>query len=604
MPDPNTPLPQWEMFQNLPGLSLEQKQQLWSTATADAQMKAAGVGKFAPTTQAPTAPANMPYHADSGGSIWGQGGDPAVDQTTSVPAPPAPVGVSAVGVSTGAPPEPGAAAARAPGDVIQQALWLKANNPAGLQPEHWEVLRRLSNLRDPNAPPTSDITGVSSTNGSSRRIMTPEYKASLAEENRLVGQSAAITERMGVREGEKQAQDAVDLNQYAGALQKVEAEKASAAEANAAHIEELRAKVDKRNEEYQQAAQNLDPNRLMRSNGWIGALAMAMGAFGSSLTHSPNYAQQIIDNAINRDIDVQNTQLGAKREQITLARQLLEDNRADFRDYNAAKEATKAGMHGIVAAKLEARAAQLKGTQAGDNFAQAALEQRLKQQTRNTNADELEAKVVQSSTTTQRAPQQPVSAVGPDLVGEVIKQAEGQKKVQEAYGGAGAPGGVTEKDREHYNQVLNQIGGFTAALRQGERLKGLNRDTNEFGRNVPFSDADHEWQGAEREFISKKGYAESGAALNSSEVKGQEEEYNKGVYTSHSRNIRVDEALGSVATTIGARIAGLPPALREDAYARLQSAGFSATQIQAIRTMSIPTTGAQRGAGLGGTEVK
>lgn len=58
------------------------------------------------------------------------------------------------------------------------------------------------------------------------------------------------------------------------------------------------------------AKQQVDPRRLFSGSGGTAAaigsaLAVGLGAFGASLNHGPNYAQQIIDASIQRDIDAQ-----------------------------------------------------------------------------------------------------------------------------------------------------------------------------------------------------------------------------------------------------------------------------------------------------------
>lgn len=69
-------------------------------------------------------------------------------------------------------------------------------------------------------------------------------------------------------------------------------------------------------DKFQQAADELskplpkvDPNRFWADKGTgsrvLGALAMAAGAFGSSITHTPNYAMELINKAVNDDIDAQ-----------------------------------------------------------------------------------------------------------------------------------------------------------------------------------------------------------------------------------------------------------------------------------------------------------
>lgn len=63
----------------------------------------------------------------------------------------------------------------------------------------------------------------------------------------------------------------------------------------------------------QVANMKVDPDRKMNELGGLSrigaAIAMGLGAFGAALTHTQNFAQQIIENAINRDIDAQKEEI-------------------------------------------------------------------------------------------------------------------------------------------------------------------------------------------------------------------------------------------------------------------------------------------------------
>jgi hypothetical protein len=62
---------------------------------------------------------------------------------------------------------------------------------------------------------------------------------------------------------------------------------------------------------------SVDPNRIFRGDkgaaAAIGsALAVGLGAFGGALSHSPNYAQQIVSAAIDRDVAAQQDQIARR----------------------------------------------------------------------------------------------------------------------------------------------------------------------------------------------------------------------------------------------------------------------------------------------------
>lgn len=103
---------------------------------------------------------------------------------------------------------------------------------------------------------------------------------------------------------------------------------------NSAYTSQMQAADDVR-------ASKIDPNHYWAERGTanqIGsALAIGLGAFGAAMNHGPNYAMQIIDNAINRDMMGQEAEMKKKtslfemaREGLQGARQLSTDEQARF----------------------------------------------------------------------------------------------------------------------------------------------------------------------------------------------------------------------------------------------------------------------------------
>lgn len=66
---------------------------------------------------------------------------------------------------------------------------------------------------------------------------------------------------------------------------------------------------------------DIDPDRWQNSGGTtrkvLSTIASALGAFGASLGHSPNFAQEQINNEINRDINAQQANLGKQRSELS-----------------------------------------------------------------------------------------------------------------------------------------------------------------------------------------------------------------------------------------------------------------------------------------------
>ena len=89
-----------------------------------------------------------------------------------------------------------------------------------------------------------------------------------------------------------------------------------------------------------------DYDRFMRSKGWAGRAAAAifqgLGAAGAALTHSPNFAKEIIDGAINRDIEQQRDELANKRAGVRQKAAGLEQMRQRFGDERLAEAAERA----------------------------------------------------------------------------------------------------------------------------------------------------------------------------------------------------------------------------------------------------------------------
>lgn len=150
-----------------------------------------------------------------------------------------------------------------------------------------------------------------------------------------------------VRESGRQLQMAEQ--QHAQALAETQRQKADVLRTGLGAVEQVRQeyqgrmlqaqkRVDDTMQGYEKAkadymAKEVDPKRFLSGGAKIGsAIAMALGAMGSSLSGVPNYAMQIIQNAIDRDIKAQEVDLakagkavGMAQNEVGLARQLMGD---------------------------------------------------------------------------------------------------------------------------------------------------------------------------------------------------------------------------------------------------------------------------------------
>lgn len=119
------------------------------------------------------------------------------------------------------------------------------------------------------------------------------------------------------------------------------------------------------------SSSKIDPNRLWNkaSNGQkvTASIGLILGGIGAGLTHGPNYAQQVVDGAIDRDIDAQKTELGKKQN-------LLSHYVQQGHDLREAQQLAKADMQDVFAGQMNAAALKFGGPMAQ----QKALEEAAK----------------------------------------------------------------------------------------------------------------------------------------------------------------------------------------------------------------------------------
>lgn len=125
----------------------------------------------------------------------------------------------------------------------------------------------------------------------------------------------------------------------------------------------------------QDAAANLkvDPRRLFHGSGGAAnaitsAIAVALGAFGSSLTGGPNYAHQIVQASIDRDISAQENDITRKGARAGNA--MSNFMRVHGLDLDEAKIAVKATAQQYAAALAQIQAARIGGLDAQEKSTQ------------------------------------------------------------------------------------------------------------------------------------------------------------------------------------------------------------------------------------------
>jgi hypothetical protein len=85
-------------------------------------------------------------------------------------------------------------------------------------------------------------------------------------------------------------------------------------------------------------------------------LAVALGSFGASMTGGPNYAMQIVNDRINREIDAQRSELDKAKGKVSELGRLLQRNEDMLGDATKARNLARAQTFTALAADVEARA--------------------------------------------------------------------------------------------------------------------------------------------------------------------------------------------------------------------------------------------------------
>jgi hypothetical protein len=97
-------------------------------------------------------------------------------------------------------------------------------------------------------------------------------------------------------------------------------------------------------------------------------LAVALGSFGASMSGGPNYALNIVDQRINRELDAQKTEIDKKKGKVSELGRLLQQNENLLGDATAARKLARAQTYTALAADIEARS---KGAALGPQQQQA-----------------------------------------------------------------------------------------------------------------------------------------------------------------------------------------------------------------------------------------
>lgn len=185
--------------------------------------------------------------------------------------------------------------------------------------------------------------------------------------------AADIAKGTAARVGEEQAAQVQTLEQAqaaelagqqeradlaAQAAEQARTEEAAAAEERARRrqlVEETTSKLDAANKALDESKIDIEAAYGGAAGRIFAGLAVALGSFGASLTGGPNYAMQLVNQRIDREIDAQKTELEKKKGKVTQLGQLLQRNEALLGDAEQARRLAKAQTLKALADDVEAR---------------------------------------------------------------------------------------------------------------------------------------------------------------------------------------------------------------------------------------------------------
>lgn len=176
--------------------------------------------------------------------------------------------------------------------------------------------------------------------------MRPLSKAEEAAENDAIARRKEAIEVDAFAKSEAAKQSALLLHQQNEELERqaIENEKQRQIDANRTAAEQ--AKFDEALENFSNARVN--PNRAYENMGVGGrimaTIGQALGAFGAAITHSPNFAQQMIERAIDADIRAQEHEIAKLGARVNMQQNRVAFFRQQGLDNESARAAAKVSL--------------------------------------------------------------------------------------------------------------------------------------------------------------------------------------------------------------------------------------------------------------------
>jgi hypothetical protein len=189
----------------------------------------------------------------------------------------------------------------------------------------------------------------------------------------LTGERKALEERAGrLTEATTEAEANLAKAQQAEQAVARERETLAGQQAEAARVAEEDAAIERQTrrlaaedaaKKLESAQTALDETKIDVDKAYGGAagrifagLAVALGSFGASLTGGPNYAMQIVNDRINRELDAQRSELDKAKGKVSELGRILQKNEDLLGDATKARNLARAQTFTALAADVEARA--------------------------------------------------------------------------------------------------------------------------------------------------------------------------------------------------------------------------------------------------------
>lgn len=400
-----------------------------------------------------------------------------------------------------------------------------------------------------------------------------------------MSQAAGDAARYGEAQGQMYAARGQALEQETAAAQKRQ-------EVQTAELMRRQTEVDKASKDYVKAAQSIDPNRIMSGGrGVLAALAMAAGAYGATLGKTQNFAQQIIDHALDRDLSAQQMALSGKKDALTQSQQAFQNYRSIYQDDAAARAAVRADAREMFATQLESIGSKMKGTEQQTNILNLRDQLLLDNNRLRQEQAERAAGRVQQSTTTQSG----VAGAGTgDVLERYTKAAAAAKGINEQ-----SKGGPDNSDKELYNASSKAAAPWLAVFQESERLKQLAGKTNWAERKNPFDAEGGKFRNADIALQASFLQAITGAAFSPEQKEAAMALVHEGAVTSEQYQHKIQAMQSFLVNQIQSHTAAMHPDLQQQYYNRLRAGKVDPELVRAISNGTAPMSRAESGAAMG-----